>query len=60
MLSEPNVSETLARMETGVRSGELAPTAAVGQVIEEFIRSLGTSRHLEIDTAAPSPKAIKS
>ena len=60
MLSEPNVSETLARMETGVRSGELAPTAAVGQVIEAFIRSLRSSRHVEDDAAAPSPKGVKS
>ena len=52
MLAKPEVGEMLTRVEASVRVGELAPTAAVGQVIEKFVETLGTPRQGGLEDTA--------
>jgi LAO/AO transport system kinase len=43
MLSAPGVAETLKRAEDDVRDGNLAPSAAVNLIIDQFVATLGAS-----------------
>ena len=57
MLAAPAVAETLKGAEQDVRAGELAPSAAVERVIDQFIATLEARRDKAAGTEGTADKA---